>query len=266
MTCTARLKRTKPGLTVLLSLMAGCAEGHPTAPVGLEGGQTKSRPAPVVESGCGKVDDSCPTERPFAGAPCAGPLECEYVEDAGKTTWILTCVDGAWSPWASCELMPDGCVLIPPPAESCDDPFSGSLQAQIEIGPAGEETFRPFVDSEEIDIVWSTIPQFDPVFFYRLKLTGTQLPTCVGLTVNLESPVFVDAFPGEETVVLRCGESLGMYAFVPYGECVVGESHFDATLRIDVHDVGSVAKEIQLPYEALCGQGSGTGPDPGTGR
>lgn len=237
-------------------LLVGCGDvGSGGLDAGVGGGQTgRGVGGAVLQTNCGAIDESCPAERPFAGAPCAEGLTCEYVEDGGQTTWELTCEDGAWSAWASCELLPTGCQIIPPPAEACDTPFDGDVEAEIELGPAAEEAFRPFFEGEEVAIVWGA--QGNSMLFYRVKLTGPELPICVALTVRLESPVFEDAFPGHETVVLRCGQSLSIYTIIPYGDCASDDEYFDASFRVDVQGVGSVSKSLKLPYEALCGFGS----------
>lgn len=224
---------------------ASAGAGSSGSGEGGRGGET------VIETDCDAGDEVCPETRPFEGAPCEGELECEYIEDAGQTTWVITCVDGAWSSWASCELLPTGCQQIPPPAEACEPPFEGVLEAKAEVGPASEETFRPFEDGELIEIVWGA--QGSAMLFYRLKLDGPELPTCVALTVSFESAAFVEAIPGHETVVLRCGQSLSIYTIIPYGECAGDDPSFDATFRVLVHGIGEVVQPVRIPTEALCG-------------
>jgi hypothetical protein len=258
-----RLTRLTPGvgwaLVPCLSLFAaaGCGETAASASGGGGGGghdRGEQGGEAAVETGCGDGDVTCPDDRPFAGSPCEGDLVCEYVEDGGKTVWTTTCIDGKWDLYASCEVLPEGCQLIPPPAEACDEPFQGSLDATVEVGPASEETFRSFTDGEPIEIVWGA--QGSAMMFYRIKLTGPELPTCIGTTVSFDSPAFVEAIPGHGTVVLRCGQSLSMFTIIPYGECVMGEEHFDATFRLAVDGVGEVAQPLRIPYAALCGFGS----------
>lgn len=207
----------------------------------------------VIETDCGEVDVACPAMRPFAGSPCEGDLQCTYVEDNGFTTWTSTCLSGAWTSSASCGEEPIGgtCGGTPPTAEACSNPFGGTLEASVEIGPASEEIFRPFFDGEEVSIEWGG--QGSPMVFYRLKLGGPELPTCVGLTVSVESPLFFEPFPYTDSVVLRCGQSLSMYTIVPYGECTTTEGTFDATVRVTVAGVGEVVRVLRVPMEALCG-------------
>lgn len=207
----------------------------------------------VIETDCGSVDTSCPSVRPFVGSPCQGNLQCSYVEEGGFTTWQASCINGAWTASATCEEEPLGgtCGGVPPPAEACTAPFSGTLDASVEIGPATEDLFRAFYDGEPVAIEWGG--QGSAMVFYRLKLAGPELPTCVGLTITLESPMFTEPLPQEATVVLRCGQSLSMYSVIPSGDCTSSEPMFEATLRVLVDGVGEVAQPVQLPTEALCG-------------
>lgn len=241
------------GMTVLAA--AGCdgtaLEAQSDSP---DGPDEPQPPGPKTKPGeCGLIDIGCPSARPFPGSPCEGSLSCTYEDDI--TIFTATCSDGGWTESVECteEILGGTCGGTPPVAETCNSPYSGTMEANLEVGPPpGSEAFRPFEEGEQLSPEIGG--QGSAMVWFTVRLDGEELPDCARITSTLESDAFYD--PGQQVsdVKLRCGASLGMYAVVPYADCedLMEGDVVDVTLRVDVRGVGETSYPLRLAYEDLC--------------
>lgn len=166
--------------------------------------------------------------------------------------WTLTCVDDAWEARATCDEEPRGGVcFLPSGAETCDTPFDGSSTGSVEVGPGSAVgAFRPFTEGELVDV--EVGGQGSAMVWYRVRVEGEDLPTCVRVTTVLDATA-VD-FPQEivRDVVLRCGASSDMFTIVPLGNCTRTGQPIAMTLTVDVQGLGQVRRSVRVPEEAVC--------------
>ncbi len=211
-------------------------------------------PGPKTKQGeCGLIDIGCPSARPFPGSPCEGSFSCTYEDEVAIIT--STCANDAWTESVECteEVIGGSCGGTPPASESCTSPFSGSMEATLEVGPPpGSQAFRPF---EEGELISPEIGgQGSAMVWFTLRMDGDELPDCARVTATLESGVFYD--PGQQIsdVKLRCGASLGMYSVVPYADCenLTEGDVVDVTLTVEVAGIGEASYPLRLAYEDVC--------------
>lgn len=129
-------------------------------------------------------------------------------------------------------------------------PFMGtSSGGSVEVGPVGTGPFRPFESGERIR------PDFGgqgaTMLFYRVRIGGAELPTCVSVTATVALDGMA-APPGTIPVKLRCGQSLRVFSIFPDNPC----EFRDYTVRLDlsVEGVGSTSVELVLEG-GMCPRG-----------
>jgi len=204
---------------------------------------------------CGVPDLACPAAKPYPGATCQVSSSCEYPVGDQMNTWTYTCESGRWQAVASCNAPPGGGCPIPPLAEKCDTPFTGSASgAAIEIGIADpSQPFRSFQDGEEINMLWGG--QGSPMVPYRVRVSGVDA-SCIRIDTTLTLAA-KSAAPTPNAIVLRCGESLSIYDIVPVDllDCQVNEQLVDLDILVEVQGVGSATAHVTLqnPGCALSG-------------
>ncbi|MDQ3035954.1 MAG: hypothetical protein M3Y87_26355 [Myxococcota bacterium] len=208
----------------------GLVMGLALASIGLLacGGDPPVEPEP--DPSCSVADVSCPSEAPFAGAPCEGELRCPYSTTTGEGTF--TCVGGRWDGSILCA----GCA--PPLAESCASPFAGSAPGSVELGAPGG-AFAAFADGERAPVEWGG--QGFAMIGYRVRAGGDAPPSCVRLTsrVRIDGGEWVQ---GTRPVALRCGQSLQVLDILPELPCEFRDYSVD--VEVDVEGVGSGAAHL----------------------
>jgi len=185
---------------------------------------------------------------PFPGGPCEGALSCDYTVDSFDWSW--TCDDGVWSGQADCSELLGGACPVPPPAESCSDPFAGEMAGAIRVGPVElGQPFRAYEEGEAIDVVWGG--QGSAMVFYRIAIDGEEPPSCA----MVEASLTAEGMAPEgltSAVTMRCGESLRLYTIVPIGSCMETEP-VDTVLEVTVQGIGTTSVTLKVPAEAFCG-------------
>ena len=196
---------------------------------------------------CDAPDVFCPADKPFAGAPCAGALVCDYDENE-NVPWTYTCEAGAWVGDPDCSMIVGGACNVPEPAEICPDPVAAN--GVVEVGPADDgSAFRPFEAGEEPEIVWG--PQGGAMIFFRVRIDGEEVPSCVQTRTTFTAPNLYSNETVVRNVRLRCGESLAMYIVVPYGDCEAG-GMIDSNFTLEIDGAGSFSVDLQVPADAFC--------------
>ncbi len=210
-----------------------------------DGGSGASDPS-SDPTACDVPDTTCPAERPHPGGQCTGALSCTYQD---VVPWEFTCVNDTWEGDPDCEQIVGGCPVAPP-AEYCEAPFTGSMTGTVSVGPADlGEAFRPFAAREAARIEWGG--QGSAMIFYRVQLDGEDLPSCVRVKTTI-APQGIAAEDTTHSVVMRCGETLGMYIIVPAGDCS-GSVPVPTALTVDVDGIGSTEVMLEVPPDAFCG-------------
>ncbi len=206
-------------------------------------------PEPVYDPAvCDVPDVTCPADKPYPGAPCEGALSCTYDAESG-VPWNYSCTGGRWNGEPDCSEVVGGCPVAPA-AEVCSAPVTGAGAAPIEVGPAALGIdFRPFAAGEEPSIVWGG--QGSAMIYYRVRVDADDAPGCVQIRTII-TPSGGTPETTTSSVVMRCGETLGMYIIVPYGACG-GSEPVPTTLTVEVEGVGSTEATLSVPAEAFCG-------------
>jgi hypothetical protein len=191
---------------------------------------------------CLEPDRVCPADPPLPGSPCEGMLVCPYAPSG-----MATCAGGTWLFDSGCDGGPIGGSCIPPLAEVCRTPFTGTLTgASIEVGPA-DGVFRPFADHEPVTADFGG--QGGAMVAYRVRVEGTDVaPECVSVstTVTYDGMAPVASRRG---IRLHCGQSLGMLDILSDRPC---ESRiYPVTMTVEVQGVGSTTATLDL-MGGLC--------------
>lgn len=186
---------------------------------------------------CVEPDRVCPADPPLPGSPCEGMLVCPYAPSA-----MATCAGGTWLFDTGCDGGPPGSTCVPPLAEVCRTPFTGTLSgARIEIGPT-TGAFRPFMDHEPVTAEFGG--QGGAMIAYRMRVDGTEVaPECVSVnaTVTFDGMTPVESHRG---IRLHCGQSLGMFDVLPGSPC---ESRiYPVTMSVTVAGVGTTSATLDL--------------------
>src|SRR5690606_21369729 len=95
--------------------------------------------------------------------------------------------------------------------------------------------------------VWG--PQGGAMIFYRVRLDGEELPSCVSIT-TMVTPVGISPSQTTRPVRLRCGESLSMYEVLPAGDCT-STAPVETTLRVEIAG-RSAEVTLIVPGDAFC--------------
>jgi hypothetical protein len=179
---------------------------------------------------CDEVLKTCPESRPPAETACEGSLVCEY-EDAR-----YTCEQGRLREEI---LVPGGSPAV---AERCKDPFAGTVTgATLEVGPA-TGGFRPYLATDRVQPVFGA--QGFAMVDFRLHVAGIETaPECVGLKIGgrLDG---MDFPPQSFGVVLRCGQSLRVFAILPERPCEIRD--YGVELSIEAEGVGTANAAVIL--------------------
>jgi len=213
-------------------------DGAPACVPADAGGPTDG--GPVGDAGvCGPVATTCPTTAPYAGAPCAGALDCPYMDSLA--TWQYTCVGGQWQETlVECTSF-GGCV--PALGERCTTVFTGTLSgATVEIGPSSGP-FRPFADCEVLPLVWGG--QGAPMMSLRIRVTGVEAPECIMTAITLTSGATI-----RDRTVFRCGETLPLLVVVPFDLCTPEAALIPVDIRVELEGIGSVTAHVSV--ESNC--------------
>lgn len=239
-----RMARYLGSSALLVSLAAAC-----TTTVQANGEPQGAGGSNDTPESCDTPDTSCPADKPHPGAPCQGALSCAY-DQQEVVPWSFTCVGGFWDGEPDCSEIVGGCPVAPP-AESCNDTFAGVRDdAALAVGPSTlGAAFRPFEAGEEVTVQWGG--QGSAMIFYRVQLDGEDLPGCV----LVRTTIAAEGVAPETTtgaVRLRCGETLGMYIIVPYGDCENTEP-VPTTLTVEVEGIGQREVMLLVPADAFCG-------------
>ena len=195
---------------------------------------------------CGAGATECPAQgeqRPYPGAPCVGPLTCDY-ENGTYSVDHFECVDGVWSWWTECFV--PGCSALPPFAEMCSEPFDGHLTGELAValGPAIDGApFVPFEPGELLPVEWG--PQGMPMVGLRVGLTGAEELDCI--QVSLAAELAGVEMKSSMALVAHCGATLRMYLILPVSplDCAVGET-FELTLVAKVAGVATGAATVTV--------------------
>lgn len=194
---------------------------------------------------CDQPATSCPEDQPLEGAPCEGSLECTYDGPVGLDPWMYTCEMGAWSTMAPCA--PGGCAP-PPLAERCRDPFAGSLSAEVMVGPATSDVFRPFADGEQVRAVVGG--QGAAMLELALAIPEAEALTCIQADVSLSSGDV--SFSTTSLVRIDCGRTRRIFVILEFPSLECEPGLHDLTVDVDVAGVGSTSVTLQLEGNYLC--------------
>ena len=230
-------------LSVLVSVGAtGCWLAHTT-----DIGPGEGSPSPAVQEmdgcscsedgdsdppGCFVADQVCPSSRPYPGGPCEGLLQCTYPPVEGLCDF--GCFNGRWVAGGQ------GC-LTRGQVERCDEPSLVTVDgARVELGGVGP-AFAPFADQADVLVSHHSDGAFG--LFLRARVSGADVGDCLemkltvvdetGQTANIDGPVR-----------LHCGETLGIYAELPWPSPAVGTAELD--VRLDVTGIGSDAVHLSV--------------------
>lgn len=209
--------------------------------------------ADVGPVSCGTPATICPGSIPHTGAPCEGELSCPYaVGDVLNTIHTASCDTGTWTITTACDPALGGGCDVPPLAESCIDPFGGTLaNASVAVGPRGDGAFTPYVDGSQIDLVWGG--QGSPMFEFRVELDGDggDALTCANVkaTIDIDGVPTVDA---SQPVVFRCGSTLGVFVIVPASPIDCDDKMFQLDITIEVQGVGSTSIQVLVQGGEHC--------------
>lgn len=227
-----------PAVAAAILALAGCGAGAASD----DGGP------PVAADGrvaCDRKDTACPADKPYADAPCEGALACNY--PSGTELWTFECTDGRWQ--GTCVAgAPGACAPIL--AEHCEGPFTGTVTgAVVELGPAAAgEAFRPFTAGEAVPVVWGG--QGLPMLAFSVRVIAGGSPECVTMEITVRKPGEVGNTELRD-IALRCGESLTVYAIVPFDVCE--PVLIDTELVIDVGGVGDVTAPVKVQGGSCTG-------------
>jgi len=242
--------RSSASLLALLGVLGGCGddEGNGFDPVDGACGslETPATPEPVAEA-CFAGDTGCPAEAPEVGSSCGSDFRsCVYETVDGS----LDCADGRWTHEG--EYPGD---YIPPFAETCLDPFEGTLSgAEILLGPSQAGPFRPFADCEEYRLEWG--PQGGAMVPFELRVVGEDVPECVIVETRLSVGDHVFDGTGNR-VALHCGESLLVYTVIPWdlqSALCTAPDVVVMKLEVTVQGIGSTFARVQVPSPGECGE------------
>lgn len=202
-------------------LVLGCDGSEP---------ETDAGPEPVE---CDEVLTECPMGRdPYPGAACEGDFTCST--GLGGVPSDVQCIDGEIF-WLCA-----GCT--PPLSERCDDPASLSSGQTLEIGPSDSGAFAPWSNGDRVRAIVG--PQGAAMLQFRVRVAGEAPPSCVSLDIRAD----LEGMMGDtttQTVLLRCGESQGVFAILPGLPCELR----DWPAHLSVTAPGADPLELDLVIE-----------------
>ena len=245
-------------VTLCLTIAASCSgdddddsstsdggEGEPDASQDHDAGADED--AGESPSGCAEPATECPAERPVPSGPCEGALSCDYLDANGVDHWTYDCRAGRWLADVECNL--DGGCPVPPLAELCLDPFTGSLQgATVQLGPPDvAEPFRPLTGDDRLRLIVGA--QGGSMISFRLAVGGVEAPACIGATITVTAGG-VEAQPQNSRITLHCGVSLPIFAILPSEYCEAATIPLEIDVQIE--GVGSAHAVLAFESEGNC--------------
>jgi len=197
--------------------------------------------------GCAEPDTECPADQPVPSGPCEGTLSCDYLDGNGVDHWTYQCAGGHWVADVECNL--DGGCPVPPLAELCLDPFTGTLDgATVTLGPADvAQPFRALTEADELRLVVGA--QGGSMVSFRLAVQGVDAPACIGATLTVTADG-VQAQPQTTRVALHCGVSLPVFAILPSEYCEAGS--FPLEIDLQIEGIGSAHAVLGFRSEGMC--------------
>ena len=227
------------------SSAADGGEGEPDASHDQDAGADPD--AGETPSGCAEPATECPAERPVPSGPCEGALSCDYLDANGVDHWTYDCRGGHWLADVECNL--DGGCPVPPLAELCLDPFTGTLDgATVQLGPADvAEPFRPLTANDQVPLILGA--QGGSMISFRLAVGGVEAPACIGATITVTAGG-VGAPPQDSRIALHCGVSLPVFAILPSEYCEAATIPLEIDVQIE--GIGSAHAVLAFVSEGMC--------------